>query len=96
MSGSSEDQPRISERKPRQKGGAALLLFASSSYQLSAKRTTAPESLKSASKSLTVFFSLDKTKSDLISASGRSTTVLKCSRGCGSCNRRLLIWWSPQ
>ena len=38
----------------------------------------------------------DKTKSGRISASGRSTKVLKCSRGCGSCNRSSLICWSPQ
>ena len=76
--------------------GAVLLLLHLSVYQLSAKRTTAPESLKSSSKSLTVFFSRNKTRFGRISASGRSTKVLKCSRGCGSCNRSSLIRWSPQ
>src|SRR4029077_15161907 len=78
------------------KSGAALPLLHRSIYQFSAKRRTAPDSLKPASKSLTVFLSPGKTKSGRISPSGRSTNVLRCSRGCGSCNRSSLIRWSPQ
>ena len=91
----SQDQLAISERKLSRKRRCSAG-FACSIYQLSAKRTTAPESLKSASKSLTVFFSPNKTNSGRISVSGRSTKVLKCTRGCGSCNRSSLIRWSPQ
>ena len=65
-------------------------------YQLSMKRTTAPDSLNSSRSWLTLFVCPGKTKPGRISASGCRTNFLRCNLGCGSCNRSFSIFRWPQ